>query len=212
MHKKRSELPREIPLPRKGTKYVSVASHFQNNKMPLIFILRDILKIARTKHETKKICLGGNIKVNGRVIKDIKFPIGLRDFVEVEEKCYKVILKNKKYFLEEIKKEKKRILKVIGKKILKDKKVQANLEDGTNLLIKEKFSLGDSVILSSPENKLIKILSLKEGANVEIVKGKYLGKIGKVVSIEKVGEKTMFKIKFDDGEALLSKEALLVIE
>lgn len=212
MYKQRSELAKEVPLPRKGTKYVCVASHFQNKKMPLLFVLRDILKIARTRHEAKKICLDGNVYVNGKKRKDLKFPVGLRDIIKIGDKNYKIFIEHGKYSLKETKEEKFRTLKVIGKIILKGKKVQANLEDGTNLLVKESFNVGDSFVVSIPENKLVKVLPLKEGSKVEVIKGKHLGLKGKVSSKE-TKQKNMFKIKLEDGEEVsLPKESLLVIE
>ncbi|MEM4181677.1 MAG: S4 domain-containing protein [Candidatus Pacearchaeota archaeon] len=210
MHKKRSQMSSEIPLPRKGTKYISKASHFSNKKMPLIFILRDIMGVAKTKHEARKICLEGNVKVNGKIRKDIKFPIGSRDIVTIMNKIYKVELEKKRYILKEVKEENKRILKVIGKRILKGKKIQANLEDGTNILTNEKFNVGDSFAVSIPENKIIKIIPLKEGSKVEIISGKYTGSSGKVI---KVDEKNKFRIKLNEGaEVFIAKENLLAIE
>jgi len=53
--------------------------------------------------------------------------------------------KNKKLQLLKIEPEEsnKKICKVIGKKVLKNKKVQLNLFDGRNILVKEdKFSVG----------------------------------------------------------------------
>lgn len=217
MHLKRSELPKEWPIPRKGTKYIKTFLQNKEKSIPLLIILRDVLKLVKTKREAKKVCLNGEIKINGKVRKEIDFPVFLRDVISIEKisKNYRLVLKNKKFQLEEIseKETKEKIVKVIGKRLLKGKRIQANLEDGTNILTNENFSNGDSFIISLPERKLLKIIPLKENSKVEIIKGKYKGMTAKIKDIELIGEKKMFKVKFDNGgEALLPKEVLLAIE
>ena len=55
MHLKRQEAPKNWPVFRKGTKYV-VRSEFDIQKgIPILIILRDMLKIAQNRKEAKRI-------------------------------------------------------------------------------------------------------------------------------------------------------------
>ncbi len=86
-----------------------------------------------------------------------------------------------------------------------------NLDDGTNLLVQDKFSVGDSAIVDLKDMKLKKILPMKEGANVFVVSGKHSGKEGKVKEIVVQNGKKEYLIKFKDNEAKLPIKTLLVV-
>ena len=182
MHRTRSEISKLWPIPRKGTKFLVVASHNQDSGIPVLVVLRDILKIGKTKREVKRVILLEKIKVNGKNIKDEKFPLGVFDVLGVGDKNYKLIIKDKKFSLEETK-ELKKISKVIGKSILKKHRVQINLSDGRNFLTSEKITTGDSVVFSFKENKVEKIIQMKEGANVLVISGSHIGEEGKIEKV-----------------------------
>ena len=215
MHKKLSEMPKEWPLPRKGKKYIAVASHHPNKGFPLVFALRDFLKIAKTYREARKICLEGNVMVNGKVRKDVMFPLLLRDFLELAkiDKKYVLEIKNKKLNLLEVKDAKTKIVKVMNKRLLKNKTIQANLEDGTNILLKEKFSNGDSLLIELKTGKVLKVIPLKKGSNVEVISGKHLGQKGKIVELVKEGKIDVYEIKLNgEKNVFLKRNTLLAIE
>lgn len=216
MHQKRNKMPRTWPLPRKGRKYIAIASHDKKDGLPLLFILRDILKIAKTRKEVRYMTLNGDVKVNNRVRKDETFPLKVFDVLMLEKakKNYRLEIVNKKFTLKEIsaKEADKKIVKIIGKKIVKKKLIQMNLEDGQNLITKEKFSLGDSAVLDTKNNKILSILPLKEGANVEIIGGKHAGEKGKLKGFEELVRGKNYIIKLEDREVSLPLKTLLVIE
>jgi small subunit ribosomal protein S4e len=217
MHKKISEMPKEWPLARKGRKYIKVSSHNSSKSIPVVFALRDMLKIAETRREVKKICIEKNVKINGKTRADIAFPLQLRDVLCLEKinKSYLLIQKNKRLQLQEIeeKEANTKTVKIDGKTILCKGVVQANLQDGNNFIVNEKFSCGDSAIVDFKKNKVVRIISLKEGAKVEVIKGKHIGSKGKIIKEKEEGEKIAYEIKMEDGRAvLLNKNVLLVTE
>jgi len=217
MHKKISEMPKEWPLPRKGKKYIAVASHDNNKSIPVVFALRDLLKIAKSRREAKKICLEGNVKINNKIRKDIAFPIQLRDLLQLEKigKNYRLVLKNKKFIFEEIKPSETgtKVVKVIGKVVLRKDKFQANLQDGRNFIMENKFSCGDSAIVDFTKDKIVKFIPLKKDSLVEIIKGKHIGEKGKIIRDKKEGSKIMLEIKLEDERIVcLDKKVLLAIE
>ena len=183
MHKTRNEMLKTWPVARKGTKYIVGASHNQSKGIPVLVVLRDILKIAKTRSEAKRIILSEKVKINGKTIKDEKFPLVLFDILNLDSKSYKLVLKNGKFSLEDTK-ENKKISKIIGKKILKGKKVQINLNDGRNFLTGEKMNVGDSVVYDFQEKKIAKIIPLKDSSEIIVISGSHLGELGKIEKIE----------------------------
>ncbi len=216
MHQKRSEMPKAWPVPRKGTTFIARADHSKEGGMPLVFIIRDVLKLAKTKKEVRFLLLNGDVKVNNRVRKSEKFPLQVFDTVSFEKlkKNYKLVIKNKKFKLEEVsgKEADKKVVTVVGKKILANKKVQINLEDGTNYLYDKAFSIGDSVVVNTKKNEIETVLPLKKGANVEVVSGKHAGETGKLEEIIELERTKKYRIKLKNKEVELPLKTLLVIE
>jgi len=216
MHTTRSEMPNEWPINRKGTKYLITTNHAKRNSIPILFIIRDVLKVAQKRKEVKAILMQKQVRVNLRVIKNEGFPIQVDDTISFEKsnKNYRLELENGKLKLQEIneKEATKKTVKVIGKTLLEDKKVQLNFRDGQNILTNEKVAVGDSIILALKEMKLEKILPLKEGANIEIIGGKYAGDKGKLKLIQERERGKRYLIKIKDGEIDLPFKLIKVIE
>ncbi len=207
MHLKRSLAPKSWPIPRKGTKYIIMPSHNKRKGIPILVILRDMLKIARNRKEVKKILNGKKAKVNGKLVRDEKFPLVLFDILELAGKSYKLILENKKFGLEETK-DKEKIVKIIGKKILSGKKMQINLNDGRNYIVKENYKVNDSLVINF-EGKIVKKLELKDGAKVVIISGKHIGEEGK---IERIDENKIALIKLKETNKInLSFDRIMAI-
>jgi small subunit ribosomal protein S4e len=215
MHKTRSEMPKEWPIVRKGTKYVAVTSHDGENSIPILFVLRDILKLAQTKKEAQFILRSGDVKIDNKVRKEEHFPVQAFSTISLEKtgKNYRLLIENGKFDLREItaKEAERKIVKIIGKR-MKNKDIQMNLEDGQNFLIKEKFALGDSAVVNTKERKVEKILALKEGAGVKIISGRYSGEKGKIKEIRLVGKNKAYVIKLKDKEVSIPLETFFVIE
>jgi len=214
MHKTRSELPVNWPLPRKGTKYFVGSSHSPNEGIPLQIVLRDILKVGATRKEIRFMLLNKEISVNGKIRINKKFPVKLFDVLTIQKlgKSYRLETAGKKLKFTEIsgKDVNKKVVKIIGKILISKNTFQMNLEDGSNFIVKEKFNTGSSVVLSLKENKIEKMLELKEGAKVFIVSGKHSGKEGKVKEV--FADEKEYLIKFDEGEAKLPLKVILVTD
>lgn len=217
MHIKKTKIPKTWPVPRKGKKkrYVAIPSHATGKGISLLFLLRDVLKIATTRKEAKYMTLNGMIKVNNKIRKNENFPVQVLDTLNLDKnkKNYRLQIENKKFALIDIKEKDAgtKIVKIIGKKILKNKKIQMNLDDGQNILTKEKFSIGDSVVLNTKENKVTKILPLKIGAKVEIILGKHAGEKGELKGFEELIRGRDYKIKLEGKEVILPYKTILVI-
>jgi small subunit ribosomal protein S4e len=200
MHLKRNQAPKNWPIPRKGTKFL-----VRNRKkgIPVLILIRDVMKKAKNRNEVKEIIHDKKVKANGKIIRDEKFTLSLFDILELGDKKFKVVLKNKKFGLEETK-EQEKISKIIGKKILAGNKVQINLNDGRNFISNEKFRIGDSIILSDEK---IKKLELKEGARIIIINGKHKGEEGQIEKIEGINA----SISLKDGKTNLKLNDIMAI-
>ncbi|MFZ5955011.1 MAG: 30S ribosomal protein S4e [Nanoarchaeota archaeon] len=216
MHQKINEMPKTWPIARKGSKYIAMSNHDKYRSVPLLFIIRDMLKLAKNRKEVKYMLLNSEIKVNNKIRKDEKFPINVLDVITLEKikKNYRLEIVNKKFKLNEIaeKDKEEKIIKIIGKRLLAKNKVQANLEYGNNFLIKDNFSIGDSVILDTKQNKIKQILQLKEGAKVEIVSGKHAGEKGKLKKIIALEKGKKYDIELKDKIVSLPMKTIIVIK
>jgi small subunit ribosomal protein S4e len=160
------------------------------------------------------------VEVNNNVRKDENFPCQVFDVLNLSQSDdsgsklnYRLEIVNRKFALKEISASEagSKIVKISGKKILGKGKIQMNLYDGQNVLSKEKFSVGDSVVLNTVENKVEKVLPLKEGAKVEVVVGKHAGEKGELVGFEELVRGRNYKIKLEDKTVSLPYKTILVI-
>lgn len=209
MYLKRQRVPKNWPIPRKGTKYVAKSRFDLDRGIPLLIALRDILEVAQNRKEVKRAIHTKKLLVNGKPAKDEKRTLVIFDTISLVpgKKHYRLVLNGAgKFDLEEIseKESNQKIAKVSNKKILKGKKTQLNLEDGNNFLSEIKCNINDSVLINLKEKKVEKCLPLKKGAEVLVYAGKHSGKKGtvkkidsknKILQIESNGEKINVLIK-----------------
>ena len=218
-HIKKTKMPKTWPVPRKGKgkRFVAVPSHNANKGISLLFLLRDVLKIAKTRKEVRVMTLGGMVKINNKVRADENFPVNVLDVVSLsagkDERYYKLEIVNKKFSLVVIdaKDADSKIVKIVGKSILDGGKVQMNLRDGQNFIVKDKFSVGDSIVLDTKNDKVTKVLNLKKGAKVEIIGGKHAGEKGELVGFGELVRGRDYEIKLENGTVRLPYKTILVI-
>jgi len=194
MHLKRKAIPKFWPVQRTGTKYLAVSDHEKNSSIPLVVALRDVLKVIKNKKELKMLLNEKKVTINGKIIGEVNYPICLFDSIGFPsiKKYYRASIKDKKMDFQEIseKESTAKVYKIIGKKVLPNKKQQLNLTNGKNLLSAEKANVGDFLIVTN-ENKIQKVISLKKDAEAIAIKGKHMGKEGKIKELVKEGENNL---------------------
>lgn len=210
-------MPLTWPLPRKGTKYVAVASHNKREGIPLVVLLRDVLRLAENRREVKKILNEKIVEINKKRVRDIRYPVCLFDVVSFPEikKNYRLMFsEKKKIILKEIseKESETKIFKVMNKKLLKKNIVQINLMHGKNINSKENIKVGDSVMLNLKNNDIIKILPLEKKREVFVMSGKHLGISGKVEDIFERGNKIIAKINYKNKKINVWIKNLIVVD
>ncbi|RLG85188.1 MAG: 30S ribosomal protein S4e [Thermoprotei archaeon] len=175
----------------------SPGPHPANECIPLLIIVRDILKYAKTSREARKIIAEGHIKIDGRVRRDHKFPVGVMDVIEISTtgEYYRVIPVPTKYLmLHPISKEEAtfKLCKIINKTTVKGGHIQLNLHDGKNLLIRisdptnpveDVYKTMGTVKISIPDYQLLGYIPLETGALAIVTGGKTVGRVGYIQSV-----------------------------
>lgn len=215
MHLKRQEISKNWPLPRKGSVYVVRPKSNLDKTIPILVIIRDILGIAKTKKEVKKIIHEKNVIINGKIVYDEKNSIGLFDVLSIPliKKNYKLDLtENGKFKLDEIKESESgtKIAKITNKTLIKGKKIQLNFSDGRNILSQEKCKTNDSALINFKTKKIEKIIPLKENSKVIIFSGKHIGEVGKIVKLNEKDKTAIISV--GDNKANVLIKQIMVID
>jgi small subunit ribosomal protein S4e len=199
---KRLNTPKYLQIKRKHGKFFIKSSpgpHSSRFSLPLLHIVRDMLKIVDNYREAKKLIGLGKFKIDGKVVKDIGYPVGLMDVLSIEEyKKYFRILPDSHHglILHEIPQSESsyKLCRITDKTTIKGGDFQLNLHDGRNILVRVKdpknpkediYNRMDVLKISIPEQEILKILKFKEGNLALIMSGKNIGQIGKILTILK---------------------------
>ncbi|MEM4326096.1 MAG: 30S ribosomal protein S4e [Candidatus Pacearchaeota archaeon] len=215
MHIKRITIPKNWPVPRKGTKYIVRPLSNLKNGIPILIILRDILKIVRNRKEAKRAIHLREIILNGKVIKNEKQPVLLFDVIKIPKlnKIYRVSISKKgKFYLYEIteKESNIKISKIINKNTLKGGRTQLNLSDGTNFISDISCKTNDSVVVDIINKKIKECLPLKVNSKVFVFLGKYAGISGIIKKIYE--DKKMVEIESENNRINVLIEQLMVVK
>ena len=212
---KRKPAPRFWPIHRKEFQWIvrpSPGPHSLEKCLPLSVVLRDILGVAETRKEAKKITSQGKVYVDGKVRRKDDFPVGLMDVISMPDlkKFYRILPSHKGLFLNSINKEEAsfKLFRVEGRTVVKNGASQIALHDGSNMLVKVEdpesppevvYETFDTLKVGLPEKQVLDQPKTKKGNVAIITGGKNIGKQGKIVEIEKT-------------EAKKRRNALVVIE
>ena len=215
MYLKRQEIPKSWPVHRKGTKYVVRPSSNLESGIPLLLILRDMLKIVQNRKEAKRTIFLKQILINGKIPRDEKNSVLLFDTISLNpaKKNYRLDLSEKgKFELKEISEVEinKKTIKVVNKRVVKGKRIQLNLHDGRNLFSDIKCMVNDSVLINLKEKKIEKCLPLKENAEVVVFAGKHSGKRGRIKTINLEKKITELETNHKEKINVLIKQIIVV--
>jgi len=186
MHTKRissgyGKKPKWIVTPRPGP-------HKREESIPLLIVVRDILKYADTAREAKRIIHDGLIMVDKRIRKDERYGVGLMDTIDIPKikKSFRVLPSKKGLILREIPSKESSIkpCKIMNKTIIKNGSIQLNLHDGSNIITdKTDYRTRDTLLIELPERKIKDGIEFKKGNIALIVHGRHSGEIGEINEI-----------------------------
>ncbi len=196
-HQKRLSAPTSWPVARKGSKWIPKILPGGHNKeygMPLLILLRDVLKVAASRKEVKYVLEQRFISVDGKVRSKENLPVGHMDVVYISsmDKAYRIQLHTShKLIAKEISGDAVgyKICKVTGKRNIRGGNTQVSLYDGRNILLEKGDKMIDeirplgSIKITLPDQEIKEILPLEEGARAMVTEGRHQGRIGKILEI-----------------------------
>jgi len=204
-HQTRNKSTIKLPIRRKGTKYVAKALSHSYDSVPVVIAVRDMLHLASTAKEVRHLIKEKVLKINGRPVRDYRESIRLFNILEAGKIYVLTILPTGRFAFEPSEKQ-ERLCKVINKKLISGNRIQINLHDGSNIITKEKISVGDSVYLS-PDGKIKSHVSLEKGKKVFIMSGKYIGFTGVINSMKD----NLVNISLDSHDTVIGKEQVVAL-
>ena len=205
-HMKRLTMPRSWPLPRKSTIWIqkpNPCGHSLEHCMPLGVILRDVLGVALTRREAKRIVHSKLVKVDGNTETDVGRGVGLMDVLSVGDENYRCILDTNgklRYRPIQAKKATTKTCRVTGRTTIKGGKTQLHLHDGRNLLFDEapEYKTGDSLVISLPDQGVKAHHRFDEGATAYLTGGSHIGETATIRGHDIKRSSKANEVKFDD--------------
>lgn len=200
-HLKRFAAPKTWHINRKNNKFVTkpaAGPHSLELGIPLSILLKEELGYTNTTIEAKKIVNMHKIKIDGTDRRSLKFSVGIFDTIEITNtnEYFRIMLDiNGNLKPTKISKDESSFkpCKIIGKTLVRGK-LQLNLYDGNNILVDtNSYKVGDTVLLSLPQKKILKHLKLDKKSIIFLIGGKHIGEIGNVEDI--VENKVIYKDK-----------------
>ena len=174
----------------------SPGPHPAEESIPLLIIVRDFLKYAEDSASARKIIKMRKILVDGRVVTDHKFPVGLMDVVSIPEtdEHYRILpLKGKGLRPFKISGEEAsfKVGQIRRKMHVRGGDLQFTLHDGRNIRFKEvteevrSYKTYDSFKISIPDQRILDYVRLDKGVYALIYRGSKMGMHGRVVDIRR---------------------------
>ncbi len=199
-HMKRLATPSFWPILRKERVWSikpSAGPHPKARAIPLLLIVRELLGIAETNREARRVISEGHIKVDGKVRKNYKYPVGFMDVIEItdtQEYFRAIPVPIKVIGLVPIPKDEAsyKVCRIENKTTVKGGHVQLNLHDGRNILVKvsdpknpeeDVYGTIGSVKISLGEGRIVEYYPMKEGAPVIVIGGRNVGRVAKVLNV-----------------------------
>jgi small subunit ribosomal protein S4e len=199
MRLKRLAAPKSFIIPRKGKKFVACprpGPHPKDRSVPLLIIIRDYLKYASTAREAEKIIKMRKVLIDGRVVTEPRFPVGLMDVIslpDINEHYRMIPIYKRGLSLIPIDEQEAnfKLGMIVRKTMVNGGAIQFTLHDGRNLLFKnpsidvKTIPVGDTFKISLPEQELLAHLELREGNYGLIIAGSRSGIHGKIIKIDR---------------------------
>ena len=194
--------PKFWPILRKHYKWAvkpRPGPHPAERSLPLLLVVRNVLGYAETAREARKLISEGHFKVDGRVRKDYKYPVGFMDVIEVVDtgETFRFIPYPVKFFkLHPIPREEASIkpVRIENKTTVRGGHIQLNMHDGRNILVRVKdprnpvedvYKTMDTLVITVPGQEIRDHLKFGEGMLSIIMGGRNVGRVGRIVSVQK---------------------------
>jgi small subunit ribosomal protein S4e len=189
---KRQMAPSFWQIRRKESRFVvrsSPGPYKKQNSYPLAIVLRDILKVASTLHEARKVLNEGTIRIDGKVVYDYTRAVGLMDVIELVKtgQTFRLVPKDSRQLVPlpiDNQEKNSKLVRVTSKTTIKRNKLQYGFHDGKTVISDLKMSVGDSCRLELPQSDIKDHIKFQKGYSGLIIGGENAGGIGKIEDIK----------------------------
>lgn len=218
-HMKRLTAPRSWPIPRKTKHWIvhpSPGPHSVEMSLPVLVVVRDMLHLCDTAVEARHILSAGDVLIDGRIVKDRKFPVGLMDIVSIPKlnQHYRMLLNQRgKFELVKIPqgKEQWKLCRIEGKTTVRNAKTQIGLHDGRSILVdSDKYKTGDVLKIEVPTQKILDTYRLTKGSTAIIISGAHAGKMAIIEDYIVTRTPGPNIVKFKDGTSTVNENVFVV--
>jgi len=185
-HLKKLGAPKSWNIERKDHVWIAKprpGAHSLEGSLPLTTILTIVLKKASSIREAERLIKTNEILVDGRIVKDPKFPVGFMDVLSIPKVDEHYLITYDKYGriqLQKTKEQKFKLCRVERKFVAKKGKKMIGLHDGRTQAADKDYKTGDVVKMAVPEQKILDYFEFKKGSTAYVIKGKHAGKTGKI--------------------------------
>ena len=192
-HLKRIATPKTWSILRKEHVFITrpnPGAHPYRRATSLNTLFKEQIGLASTTKEVKRMLKEQEVLIDGKRRHDERYNVGFMDVISFKgsKDAYRIIFSEKgKIIPIKIKADEAnlKIGKIRAKKTLKGGKTQIELNNGRNIRVdKDTYAVGDSLLITLPDQTIKTHLELKVGASVVVYKGKYTGQHGVVEKIE----------------------------
>ncbi len=218
-HIKRMAAPSSWAIPRKTSYWVTkprAGPHGLKESMPLLSVVRDMLKLCDNSREARFIIGSRQITVDGKVVTDYKYPVGLMDVVTVTKtkQSYRMLVdykaKLKLVSIEDLEKDWK-LARIDNKTVVSKGKVQINLHDGRNMLLpKDQYKTGDVLKIELPTQKVVKAFKLEKGSLALLIGGSHPGTVQTIESYDIKRGSSSNIVTFKEGFSTVKENVFVV--
>lgn len=187
--------PKYFGIYRKHQRYVikpNPGRHSMERCVPILLVAKK-LGVSQGSVEAANAIKNGLMLVNGKPVREVKFPVGLNDLIEFKgtgKYCIIGIEKHGRITFEELKKAdyENQLFRVIGKYMSGNKQIMIRLHDGSNAKGNKDIKVNDSVIIDSKRSVKMRV-PLQVGAQCFVISGVHVGTKGSISSIKEGTEK-----------------------
>ncbi len=179
--------------------------HPIDESVPVGAVLRDMLGYCDTAREARAVLGSRTVRVDGRVVTDPKFGVGIMDVLALEasKEQYRMLVDTlgRLHLLPvDAEQAQWKLCRIENKTTLRGGKIQLNLHDGRNILLpKNEYSTGTTLKLAVPKQTVMEAFSLEPGAAALLIGGQHVGEIGHVERVELTRNPRANVVHFKEG-------------
>lgn len=218
-HMKRLASPRVWSIPKKRHVWAvkqAPGPHPIEMSIPLLIMVRDMLRYCDTAREGRKIIGKRNILIDGRIVTNYKMPVGFMDVLTIPraKENFRALLDSRgKIRPIKISKDraKWKLVRIENITTIKGGKTQLNLHDGRNILSdKGKNKPGDVLKIELPSQRILDSYALEKGNVAMIIGGKHSGQIATIENYKVIRSPKPNVVEFKEGFSTIKDHVFVV--